>query len=97
MNTEIKIAVFKVVTAVISGVLGAVGLYNFRDASGHRTRMSNWLLVGIALSASVGVGTPIFEAQKDLASSREQAARTETVLRELSRSIKPIRELKLSY
>lgn len=98
MDVDITIGVLKIATALIGGALGIAGLLaNYRDANGKLTRAGVAVFSGIALSAVVGVITSGIEATRDRASSREQAARTEALLHELSRSIQPIRELSVVY
>jgi hypothetical protein len=55
------------------------------------------LLVGIALSAAAGVFGSIAEGYKAKSEATLQSARTETLLRELSRTIQPITQLEITY
>jgi hypothetical protein len=100
MDTEVTIAILKVASPLVTAALGILAL--LRDNRDPTTRkLTGWgvvtLLCGIPLTAMVGVSTSVFEAQKDRASSREQAARTEALLREINRSMQTIQKLKLRY
>jgi ABC-type Fe3+-siderophore transport system permease subunit len=99
MDTEVTIGILKAAGALIGGALVAGLLANYRDPGGKLTRAGVAVLSGISLSALGGVITSVIETQKDRTSSREQAIAQSTgsLLRELSRSIQPIYELKITY
>jgi hypothetical protein len=97
LDTEVIITGFKVAGAFIGGALGVVGvLFNFKKSNG---RVSGWgiiVILGIVLSATVGIITSITEGIKARLEAAQQAARTEQILKELSRAIQPITELSIT-
>jgi hypothetical protein len=98
MDSVTVIAALKITGALLGGVLGVMGvLLNFKRPD---NRISGWgviVLVGIALSAAAGVFGSIAEGYKAKSEAALQSARTETLLRELSRAIQPITQLEITY
>ena len=98
MDTDLAITIFKTASPLIAGALGIAALFvNYHNAAGKLTRGGYAVLTGIALSAMVGMATSIFEARKSRIDSQEQLARNEAVLREVTRAIQPITELRTSF
>lgn len=98
MDTEVIITGFKVAGALIGGVLGVVGvLFNFKKSNGHVTPWGLVVILGIVLSATVGVVTSVIEGYKARSDAAQQSARTERLLKELTRAIQPITELHLTH
>ena len=98
MDPDIVIAALKITGALLGGVLGAMGvLLNFKRPDNRLTGWGVILLVGIALSAAAGVFGSIAEGYKAESEATLQSARTETLLRELSRTIQPITQLEITY
>ena len=98
MDTEVIITSFKVAGVVIGGVLGVVGvLFNFKNPSGHITVPGKFVIAGIVLSAVVGIITSVTEGINARREAVKQATKTEQVLKELSRAIQPITELRITY
>jgi hypothetical protein len=94
METDVIITALKAVGAVIGGALGmAALLYRFRNAAGQLTWGGVFILLGILASTLVGVLGSIAEGYKAKSEAVEQAARTEQLIHELSRSIQPITQL----
>lgn len=98
MDSDIVITAVKIISALLGGVLGVLGiLVNFKRPN---NRISGWgvvVLVGIVISATVGVVGSIAENYKAKSEATQQAARTERLLRELSRAIQPITQLEITY
>jgi len=98
MDPDIVIAALKITGELLGGVLGAMGvLLNFKRPDNRLTGWGVILLVGIALSAAAGVFGSIAEGYKAKSEATLQSARTETLLRELSRTIQPITQLEITY
>lgn len=98
LDTEIIITTFKVAGAIIGGVLGVVGvLFNFKDQDGRITRWGVIVILGIALSAVVGIVTSITEGFKGRLEAAQQAARTEQLLTGLTRLMQPISDVEISF
>ena len=98
MDTEIIITSFKVAGAIIGGALGIVGvLFNFKDQNGRVTRWGTVVILGIALSAIVGIVTSIIEGFKGRLEAAQQATRTEQLLTGLTRLMQPITDVQISY
>jgi hypothetical protein len=98
MDADLVIGLLKVASAIIGGALGVAAIFaNYRDPSGRLTRAGMAVFAGIVASAIVGTVTSIIETNKARRSALEQAERTEVLLRQVSRSILPIREVKLTY
>jgi hypothetical protein len=89
MDTNTAITLAKSASVIISSALGLAALLgNYRDASGALTPWGIGVLAGLALSAFTGVAASLMEGNKARSESAEQAARSERLLRELSRSIR---------
>jgi hypothetical protein len=98
VDADIVIGLFKVAGALIAGALGVAALLaDYRDPVGKLSRAGIAVFAGIVISSMVGVVTSVVETQKARSEGLEQAARTEALLREISRAVQPIRELRLSY
>ena len=99
VDFDLAIALLKVAGALAGGLLGAAAI--FTDFHDHGTgRLRPWgkaVLVGIIASSFVGVVTSVVEAWKAKSESQEQAERTEAVLRQVSRAIQPITDLKVNF
>ena len=98
MDVDSVIAAVKIAGALLGGALGILGLLvNFKRSN---NRISAWgvvVLVGIIVSALVGVFGSIVESHKAKSQAAQQATRTEQLLRELSRAIQPITQLEMTY
>lgn len=95
---DTTIAAFKIASAIIGGILGVVGVFGEnRDASGRINRRGRLVIAGLIVSAVIGVLASVVESRKAAADAAEQAARTEQVLKELSRAVQPITEFQLSF
>jgi hypothetical protein len=98
MDADVVLGVLKITSVLIAAILGVTGLLtDFRDRYGRLSRPGQLVLVGMIVSAGVGVVTSGIESLKARSASQEQAARTEALLRELSRSIQPIKSLSVTY
>src|SRR5206468_2463651 len=98
MDPDFVITAVKITGAILGGALGVLGiLFNFKRPN---NRISGWgvvVLAGIVGSATVGVLGSIVEGYKAKSEATQQAARTERLLRELSRAIQPITQLEIMY
>lgn len=98
MGADDVIAVIKITGALVGGALGVLGLFfNFRRPNNRISGLGAVVLAGIVVSAVVGVVGSIVEAHKAKLQATQQAARTERLLRELSRAIQPITQLEMTY
>ncbi|MBO9441126.1 hypothetical protein J7363_03395 [Phaeobacter italicus] len=98
MNPDILLAILKTSGALISGLLGLTALFsNFRMTNGHLSLTGKLVFAGILFSSSVAATTSVLESLSDFESNREQMARNETLLHEISRAVQPIAELKISF
>lgn len=98
MNPDILLAILKTSGAVISGLLGLTALFsNFRTADGHLSLVGKLVFSGILVSSAVAATTSVLESLSDFESNREQMARNETLLHEISRAVQPIADLKISF
>ena len=99
MELDAILALLRALSAVVTGALGAAGvLWDFRDHETNKiTPGGVAILSGIGFSCFVGIGSAILEGYKAKSDAGEQAARTELLLRELSRTIQPITRFEASY
>jgi hypothetical protein len=98
MDPDTVIAALKIAGALVGGVLGVMGvLLNFKRPDNRLTGWGVLVLIGIALSAAAGVFGSIAEAYKAKSEAALQSARTETLLKELSRTVQPITQLEITY
>lgn len=98
MGVDILITALKVVGAIVTALLGIVGvLVNFKDAEGKLTKWGYLVIVGIAASSLTVVGAVVAEGYKAQLTAAEQLARTQQLLQEVNRAIQPITQLKMSY
>ena len=98
MDPDIVVIAVKITGALLGGALGVLGiLFNFKRSNNRITGWGVVVLVGIVASAAVGVLGSIVEGYKAKSESTQQAARTERLLRELSRAIQPITQLEITY
>jgi len=98
MDSDIVIAAIKITSALLGGALGVIGiLFNFKRPNNRISRWGIVVLVGIVASAAVGVLGSIVENYKAKSEATQQVARTERMLRELSRAIQPITQLEITY
>ena len=98
IDSDTTIAVLKATGAVAAGILGIAGLLaDFKDTKGALTKAGRWVLIGIILSAGIGISDTIFEAYKAKSDSKSQAERTEHMLHEISRNLQPITQLSAMY
>jgi hypothetical protein len=98
MDTDTAIGVLKMASVLIGAALGVAGLLaNYKDHYGRLSRAGIAVLSGMIISAGVGVATTGFESYKTRSTNIEQAARTEALLRELSRSVLPIKSMGVTY
>jgi hypothetical protein len=98
MNPDILLAILKTSGALISGLLGLTALFsNFRMAEGHLSLTGKLVLSGILVSTAVAATTSALESLSHFESNREQMARNETLLHEISRAVQPISELEISF
>jgi hypothetical protein len=96
VDTDLIVGSLKAASAAITGVLGiAAILTNYKKPNGELTRGGRWVFAGIAVSTFVGLLTTGFETYKAREDSKEQAKRTETVLREVTRAVQPITQMGL--
>ncbi|MBR1201050.1 hypothetical protein JQ574_34170 [Bradyrhizobium sp. AUGA SZCCT0158] len=88
---DILLGLLKAASASLSGILGVAALYSdYRGPDGKLTGAGRGVFAGILIAAVVGVITSFVETNKSQADSKEQATRTETLLREVSRAVQPI-------
>jgi hypothetical protein len=98
MDSDIVIAALKVTGALVGGVLGVLGvLFNFKRPDNRITGWGIVVLAGIAISAAAGVFGSIVEGYKAKSEAALQSIRTETLLKELSRTVQPITQLEITY
>src|SRR5438046_6776193 len=98
LDPDTVIAALKFAGALVGGVLGVMGvLLNFKRPDNRVTGWGVLVLIGIALSAAAGVFGSIAEGYKAKSEAALQSARTETLLKELSRAIQPITQLEITY
>lgn len=98
MDPVIVIAALKVIGALLGGVLGVLGvLFNFRQSDNRITGWGIVILVGIVISAAAGIFGSIVEGYKAKSEAALQSTRTEALLKEVSRAIQPITQLKITY
>lgn len=98
MDFDLLIALLKVIGALVGGILGAAAIFsNFRDSiTGKLSAWGKAVLAGIVFSSIIGVVTSIVETWKARNEALDQAAKTESILREINRSLQPIVELNMS-
>lgn len=98
MDFDTAIGALKSASALISAALGIAAIFsNFRTKSGKLTRGGYAVLVGICISAVVGIVTSTIETKKARSESEEQLRRNEVVLKEVSRAVQPITALEMNY
>lgn len=98
MNPDILLAILKTSGALISGLLGLTALFsNFRMANGSLSLTGKLVFSGIVVSTAVAATTSALESLSDFESNREQMARNETLLNEISRAVQPISSLEISF
>lgn len=98
MNSDIFLAILKTSGALISGLLGLTALFsNFRMTNGHLSLAGKLVFSGIIVSTAVAATTSALESLNDFESNREQMARNEALLHEISRAVQPISELEISF
>lgn len=95
---DLFLAVLKVLVAIGTCVVGVFALLgDYRDSSGsinnHGRRTLYWM-VALAVTAIV---IAIIENQKAVTDSKEQLARSENLMREISRSVQPLRKMAISF
>jgi len=95
MDINAVLALVKIAGALISIALGVYGLLNSKYWTLNGIGIA--VLIGIVVFGLLSAGASWIEAYKAKSESREQAARTEHLLRELSRSIQPITQLSALY
>src|SRR5712691_4022179 len=94
MSTNAAIALIKTAAAIFGLALGLLALLgNYKSPTGALTPTGRTVFILIVLTAVAAVGASVIEAYKAESESTKQAARTERVLRELSRTIQPITQL----
>lgn len=98
MNPDILLAILKISGAFISGTLGLTALFSsFRDQNGHLTLAGKAVLAGILISTGVAATSSLLESFSSYRSNQEQLSRNEALLRQISRAVQPISEIKISY
>lgn len=98
MNPDILLAILKTSGALISGLLGLTALFsNFRMTNGHLSLTGKLVFSGILVSTAVAATTSALESLSNFESNREQMARNETLLNEISRAVQPISALEISF
>jgi hypothetical protein len=98
MDLDAAIALLKVLSAAVAGVLGVAGvLFSYKDTDGKLTKWGLTVLSGIVLSSIIGVIASFAESAKARSESSEQAARTERILNELNRNLQPITTARAFY
>ena len=91
MSTDILLAILKTSSALISGLLGLTALFsNFRIAGGPLNLTGKLVLFGILVSAAVAATISVLESLSSFESNRQQMARNEALLYEISRAVQPI-------
>lgn len=98
MDFDLTIAILKVVGALAGGILGSAAIFSdfHNTATGKLSAWGKAVLTGIIVSSSVGVVTSVIETWKAENETKEQTARTNAILKEISRSIQPITEMRLN-